>query len=531
VTNYLDARTDAVEKNVSCGLCIIGAGAAGITLARKLARVYGDVVLMEAGSFELDYATQQLYLGQNLGLAYYDLQGCRLRYFGGTTNHWSGYCRANDPIDYEGRPELDVPAWPVRMEEIQPFVDEAARELGIRAEFFDPTFYTRELDFPESVLFESNNASLETKVFQIARDRRFGQLYRDELGTAPGLRVLLNLNAVHLQLSADGNRLDSVRARTLTGKDVTIRAKVFVVACHAIENARLLLASDDIHKTGLGNSHDQVGRHFMEHPWIWASKLIPTRRFSVFYDWQYGLRRDLNANLSLSAQTMKDLGILQYYCRFDPVFAEEGVRDAVSGVKAHVLGPFDRELLDDLVTVVGDFSDVVEYELNGRDIVNTLPNYYRIEHRIEQAPNANSRITLSDERDALGTRCADVNWSLRDVDYRTFREGHDFVVRELSALGAGRFIVDEPTRELIDANVSGKFHHMGTTRMGATAREGVVDVNARVHGVDNLYVMGSSIFPTSGYSGPTMMIVAFALRLVEHLKQSAPALAGPDLSF
>jgi choline dehydrogenase-like flavoprotein len=520
MTNYLDARTDAVEDSVDCELCIIGAGAAGITLARRLAGVYGDLVLMEAGSFEFDYATQQLYLGRNLGLPYYDLQGCRLRYFGGTTNHWSGYNRANDPIDYEGRPELGVPAWPVHMDEIQPFVDEAAHELGIRAQFFDATYYTRELGFPASVLFEANSPAFETKIFQIARERRFGQLYREELGKAPGLRVLLNLNAVHLQLTADGNRLQSVRAATTTGKNVTVRAKVFVLACHAIENARLLLASDDIQKTGVGNTYDQVGRYFMEHPYIVASKLIPSKRFSIFYDWKYALRRDLNANLSLSARAMKDLGILQYYCRFDPVYAEKDVRDAISGPS------FDRQVLEDLVTVLGDFSDAIENELNARDIVNTLPAYYRLEHRIEQAPNANSRVTLSDERDSLGTRCADVNWSLREVDYDTFREGHDLVVRELSALGAGRFILDELTPELIDATVSGKYHHMGTTRMSATPRDGVVDSNARVHGVDNLYVMGSSIFPTSGYSGPTMMIVAFTLRLAEHLKSRAAGLVG-----
>jgi choline dehydrogenase-like flavoprotein len=522
VTNYFDARTDAVEHSVDCELCIVGAGAAGITLARKLAGVYGDVVLMEAGSFALDYANQQLYLGRNLGLPYYDLQGCRLRYFGGTTNHWSGYCRANDPIDYEGRPELGVPAWPVRMDEIQPFVDQAAHQLEISAEFFDPTYYTRELGFPASVLFESDNPAFETKIFQIAREKRFGQLYREELGNAPGIRILLNLNAVHLQLAADANRLESVRAKTLTGKNVTVRAKVFVLACHAIENARLLLVSDDIQKTGVGNAYDQVGRYFMEHPSVLASNLIPSKRFSIFYDWKYALRRDLNANLSLSARAMKDLGILQYYCRFDPVYAEKHVRDAVSGLRS----PFDLQVLEDLVTVLRDFSGAMENELNARDIVNSLPAYYRLEHRIEQAPNANSRVALSDERDSLGTRCADVNWSLSEVDYDTFREGHDLVVRELSALGAGRFILDELTPELIDANVSGKYHHMGTTRMSATPRDGVVDSNARVHGVDNLYVMSSSIFTTSGYSGPTMMIVAFALRLAEHLKARAADLIG-----
>jgi len=111
---FLDARTDDVPEEVTASVCIVGAGAAGITLARALARTVPDVVLVEAGGFRLDGETQNLFAGQQLGLPYYNLLSCRLRYFGGTTNHWSGYCRPNDPVDYEGRPELGLPRWPRR---------------------------------------------------------------------------------------------------------------------------------------------------------------------------------------------------------------------------------------------------------------------------------------------------------------------------------------------------------------------------------------------------------------------------------
>ena len=526
MTGLLDARTDEVRENIECELCIVGAGAAGITLARKLAGAYGDIVLLEAGSLEFDAVTQELYGGRNLGLPYLDLRACRLRYFGGTTNHWSGYSRANDPIDYEGRPELGVPAWPVQKDQIQPFIDLAAGELGITTHFFDPAYHATELGFPESVLFETQAPALVTKVFQITPEERFGRIYREELAGAAGLRIVLNLNVVHLELAADGTRLESLRAKTTTGKTVRVRARIVVLACHAIENARLLLASNDIHEAGIGNAYDHVGRYFMEHPYVRASTLIPSKRLPLLYDWRYAERRNLNANLSLSAPTMRELGILQYYCRFIPVYAEQDVRDALGRLKSRFFEPFDRQVLEDIVTVVGELTDAAEYELNNRNLVDSRASLYLLEHRIEQAPNPRSRITLSEERDSLGSRRAELSWFLSETDYRTFQEGHDLVVRELSAVGAGRFVIEELTPEFVDEAIDGKFHHIGTTRMSDSPRDGVVDSDLRVHGVENLYILGSSVFPTAGYSGPTMMIVAFAFRLAEHLKSRSAEFVG-----
>ena len=99
----------------------------------------------------------------------------------------------------------------------------------------------------------------------------------------------------------------------------------------------------------------------------------------------------------------------------------------------------------------------------------------------------------------------------------TFQRGQKVIVDELSRLGVGRFELSEIDRTLVESEVAGHYHHIGTTRMSTNAREGVVDANCRVHGVENLYVSGSGVFPTSGYSGPTMMIVAMAIRLSQHL--------------
>lgn len=138
MTGFLDAKTDDVGAALDASICIVGAGAAGITLARELAGSGQDVLLIEGGAEELDGATQGLFAGRQLGLRYYNLLSCRLRYFGGTTNHWSGYCRDNDPIDYEGRAELDLPKWEVGPDEMAPYVARAGETLNVAAKHFDP---------------------------------------------------------------------------------------------------------------------------------------------------------------------------------------------------------------------------------------------------------------------------------------------------------------------------------------------------------------------------------------------------------
>lgn len=517
-----DARAGLESARLSATVCIIGAGAAGITLARRLVGRVPSVLLVEAGGMELDGDTQWLYDGRNIGLEYHDLVSCRLRFFGGTTNHWAGYCRPNDPIDYLGRPELEVPPWPVGLAELQPFIAEAGVEIGLDPNFFDPARYIRRAGFDPALLLDEYDRGLMTKVFQISDKVRFREIYADGLASQENLRVVLHLNATHVQLAPDGRRVAHIDARTLNGRSYRLDADYFVLACHAIENARLLLHADDVQPRGIGNAHDHVGRYFMEHPAIFASRLYPSTRFPRFYNRPLLERQSLNANLSFDDATTAKLGILQYYCRFDPVYAEPPVQNALRGLADGFMKPLDRDFVEDALMALRHFNQLVEAAqmVTG---VDDRPMYFMLDQRIEQAPNRHSRIVLSDERDAIGLRRADLHWHLDERDYRTFQIGQEKVVQELSALGMGRFAVEELTPELIERRLVGHYHHIGTTRMSVRREDGVVDPDGRVHGVDNLYVAGSSVFPSAGYSAPTMVVMAMAMRLGETLAGRAVA--------
>ena len=514
--SFIDANDENLASKLQTSVCIVGAGAAGITLARNLTGV-DDVLLIESGDFEIDGRTQALYSGSNIGLPYFDLLGCRLRYFGGTTNHWGGYCRANDPIDYQGREEMAIPKWPIDEKNLAPYIDQAAKLLGLSPDFYNPEPLLKANGAPTEELLELVSSDLYTKIFQLSKRVRFAQIYRDELSRQNNLRVCLNLNAVHIQLSSDVSRVSSIQCKTLRGKTITVEAKEFILASHAIENARLLLNSNDVYQEGIGNQHDHVGRYFMDHVHISASKLIPSDKFPDLYNRKYLSRLNLNANLSFTDAYLRKTGILQYYCRFNPVYTDDEVVNSLSDIKNNIMEPFSKELFDDIKTVVNNLTMAADYASSRYGFSQPKPQYYSLDHRIEQAPNPDSRVVISKTKDALGVPQADLQWRLNEYDYRTFKVGHEKIIKELSALGLGRFITEEITPELVDERASGHYHHIGTTKMSAHPIDGVVDPNCKVHNLNNLYVAGSSIFPTAGYSGPTMMIVAFAIRLAEHL--------------
>jgi choline dehydrogenase-like flavoprotein len=145
---------------------------------------------------------------------------------------------------------------------------------------------------------------------------------------------------------------------------------------------------------------------------------------------------------------------------------------------------------------------------------------YVVKNVAEQAPNPDSRVVLSRERDALDCPRVALCWRTSPLDKRTAHRAREIFGEELWRAGAGRLQSSlEGEGKPWPARLRGARHHMGTTRMHSDPRRGVVDANCRVHGIANLYVAGSSVFPTSGAANPTLTIVALALRLAGHVNQ------------
>lgn len=508
-----------VEKNstMRADICIVGAGAAGITLATQLARKGISVLLLEGGQESISGDSQSLYQAEQTGMPYFDMTACRLRFLGGTTNHWGGYCRENDPIDYEARPSIGLQGWPISFKDVRPYVEKAAQILGIDAENFDPKMALAEYPELSAGLLDDKSSKLESKVFLMARKKRFKTDYGEELKTDDRITVLLGANATNLNVDSAGTTVSSIDVKTTRGNAFKVQARTFVLAAHAVGNARLLLVSNAVHKNGIGNHYGHVGKYFMEHPFVASGLFFPESNFPKVYSHETMQRIGINANLSLTREAMHEKGILQYYCRFVPLYGFEDTEKALKRVSDGFMHPLDQRMVRALTKVTQRPWDSMRVLGSHVGVYHPQPIAYSLEHRIEQAPNPNSCVQLSDSLDALGMRKIVLNWDLNELDYRTFTIGQEVVESELQRLKLGRFESPALTPDVIRRSAEGHYHHIGTTRMGFSERDSVVDASCKVHGISNLYVAGSGIFATSGYSGPTMMIVAFTLRLAEHL--------------
>ena len=263
-----DARTLGPGVTISADICVIGAGAAGITFALELMGSGLRTLVVESGGISgPDQATQALAGGESVGRPVQSLvdplslETTRLRWLGGTTNHWAGFCRPLEAIDFEVRDHLAVSGWPIDRAALAPYWERAAGYCRITDAEHDPDVWAERLGLPPAL---PTTPAVRSTVFQIAAFMRFGEAYLADLRSATDVEVLLWANTVNLA-TTDGTSIDAVDLRTLAGQSLRVEARSYVLACGGLENPRLMLASTDADPAGVGNANDLVGRHFAEH--------------------------------------------------------------------------------------------------------------------------------------------------------------------------------------------------------------------------------------------------------------------------
>lgn len=519
-----DAEGINKESRFEFDICIIGAGAAGITLAREFLNHDMRVCLLESGGLDYHRDCQSLYEGENMGQPYFPLDVCRLRYFGGTTNHWSGTSRPLDDLDFEKRDWIPSSGWPISKRDLTPYYARAHTVLQIPADGYEVARWEKDIS-PRLPL-------LEDKVFTsiwLGHALKFGQAYWKELKSAENIHVFLHANLLQIQTNAEATKVTQVQIGTLRKNRFWVKARIFILACGGIENARLLLLSDDVEKKGLGNRHDQVGRFFMEHSsprlgmLLLSSGKIPTQLYKGSLQdgrWVFG-------ELSLREAVQEEEKILNMGVTFLPSNYEgrlnEGYISFKRILKEFLRGEIAEDFWEDYKNVLRDIDGVVEGAYDRFVAGDKGSQSFVLIVRGEQAPNPLSRITLGERRDILGLRQVRLDWRFTDLDRRSMRRlaeiiGNEFGRARLGRLKMDDWLIMEDPRWHQSAS-QGRCHHIGTTRMSLKPEGGVVDPSCRLHTVDNLYVAGSSVFPTSGAANPTLTLVALSLRLADHLKE------------
>ena len=493
-------------KDKAFDVCICGAGVAGITLARKLSQKL-EVALLEAGSYEYTDESQRVYGGTSIGREYFDLKSTRLRFFGGTSNHWSGMCRPLDSYDFETKSYVELSGWPIARSDLDPYLKEA---ISI-------------LDIPERAGIGGGNSLGESSdaigslpgfrriEFWLSAPTRFGVKYKDRVEQLPNLSCYLNANLVDITLVDNFSKVEHVEIRNYAGKVFKIKAAVLILAGGGIENPRILLNCNNQIKEGLGNEKGLVGRYFTEHPHHTVGSFILEDhvREDIKRNWIDSRRS--RQFFSPTHKVMKEERILNYGLRFQPY--EPGKDDAGISFKDRL-----RNIICGSDSVQGAIAAV-----RGEKIWCPPDGLLRIAS--EQALNHSSRISLGRELDKFGKRRVVLDWRLSEIDKRTIhravmRFGLVFAESGLGRVRIADWLLSEEKDIEIPSLGQGEAagnHHMCTTRMGDSPLNGVVDSNQRVFGINNLYLAGSSAFSTGGHANPTFTIVQMTLRLADHL--------------
>jgi len=469
-------------------VCIIGAGPAGITLALRLAEAGWRVVLLEGGGHEYSPRSQAFYRCTSTGLELY-AEETRLRYLGGTSNHWAGRCRPFTVSDFANAPPVDLPGWPIPYGEIERYLP-AAMDI---------------VDLPQGAEFRTVNAGLggdefDADRFLLSPPTRFAQKYAKALDETAGLDVFINCNCVDLDFDEASGQLKAAVVCDYARNRQRVVASTFILATGAIENARQLLNSTTLVGAGVIKKDGLTGCCLMEH-----------------------LNVDMGTFILKDGQGTEPR---QYYTTDTFVSEYRAGKGNVSTTVLTDVQTYGRtaevkHFLENLACEMGlaskiDF--VAKFSCPGDGVISTM---------IEQFPNAHSRISLLDEKDELGVSKVNVNWALSATDRHTIKCIGSELAKQFAEMGLGFVKLNDYVYDTeLALKVQPHAHHMGTTRMAASPEFGVVDSDCKVFGTDNLYVAGSSIFATGGASNPTMPLLQFALRLADHLDARLKAARG-----
>lgn len=493
---FIDARNVPSGTVLKPDLAIIGGGPAGISLALTLANTPIRMMLFESGGMTFDSKTQALYEGSRVGAPYLTLEASRLRYLGGSSNHWGGWLRPMDEVDFQERTWLPYSGWPFGKKELDKYFPRAHQLCEGGAMLYDrgQKFATAAM----GPVLPLGEGGVMTRWFQFSKMRgsvlptHFGDRYADDLKRVRNLQVYLHANVTRLGVNAAGSNVEELDVQTLTGRKFKVMPKVVVVAVGAIEAARLMLASNDVVPQGVGNGHDLVGRFFADHP-------IPRDTATlVLFDGKI-------APYYPASQTIHG-AIMRAGLFPSPDFRAQ---HAVMGSSITIENKVD---LDDL----GKAAVSATAAALGVEADNAQA--YSLGCGMEVTPDPDRRFTLDTERDALGMPRLKLHMRLADADFARFRKTLKELGRQLLESRVGMLKLNLKTRsDWLDGLDWGN-HHMGTTRMNVDPRQGVVDADLQVHGVPNLYVAGSSVYPTYGAANPTINLVALVLRLADHLK-------------
>ena len=418
--------------------------------------------------------------------------------------------------------------WPFEYEAILPYMHRAQTVLNLGEYDWDGLNWAAKEKSPPFIL---DDPTFETSVFRFCDPDVFRN-WGSELKAWPTTKVLLDAVVTKLLPNPDATSIAEVDVCSTNGTRFKVRARSYVLAGGGIDNPRLMLAS------GVGNEHDLVGRYFMEHFHVQTGVMQPTdgrlaERMEFYKEHSLTNGPRIQGALRLAEDALEREGLLNslvWLFAVPHVHATRANRSAtelINSIKVKrrplPVGAYLAKCLRDPAPIaIRALSKALRRPLPDRSALIMIES--------EQLPNPESRVTLREELDRYGVPLPRLDWKVTDLDLRSIRRTQELFATALERKNLGR-LEDLFGDEDPPAHVGGGAHHMGTTRMHPNPRWGVVDPDGRVHGMRNLFVTGSSVFPTGGASNPTFTIVALAIRLADHLERVLCDVSSDDVEI
>jgi choline dehydrogenase-like flavoprotein len=423
--------------------------------------------------------------------------------------------------DFTVRDWVPHSGWPIAFDELSSYYARACRFLLVDGMNFDTDLFaylrTRPpaLDW-QQVWYHFSKWSPKPSV---------REHYLTSLGRSERCTLLLHANVTEILLDAALNRVVSLKVRSLEGHAATLRARTFVLCAGGIETARLLLANHRQQPNGIGNQHDLVGRFFQDHPsamigWLKTPDSAGAQRlFNVFHKrgLKYSVRCTATPQWQEQHRTL-NVSMGTTFVQDEPTLQD--LKDAYAAARERRFSVVEvRKLLRAARRPAAAISPAWHFLIRGRSFAPRAR--LQIGLTSEQEPNPESRILLSSRTDALGMPRANVRWKLTDLTCHTLKQYAQLLCEQFRRAGIGEIELEPWVKGDSEAwtdHITDQFHHIGTARMHDSPRQGVVDRECCVHGMANLYIGSSAVFPTSGHSNPTLTIIALCLRLADRLK-------------
>jgi choline dehydrogenase-like flavoprotein len=510
---------------ITTDICIVGAGVAGLTLAREFLGRATRILIIESGGLKDESRTQRLYESEIVGMPHEGVHNGRFRVFGGSSTRWGAQLMTFESQDFSARDYIGYEAWPISCRTIRKYYRRAEEVLAVNSLPYEEELWS-DLNV-RPINFDHDKLKYRFSKWAAFKNRNLAKSIGKDFQESHNVTILLHANLMEVVPDSNGASVSHLKVKSLSGKKVRVIGARYAICSGAIETGRLLLASNSVIAAGVGNDHDLVGRYFQDHISVRAARLIPNDRagFTSTFDpfmrgaTMHSCKVVMTKELQRENRCLNIMGHVVYgFTEESGLYELRKILRAVQSKRNPIPSPMSAWRI---LRYSSDIFRMVFGQFLARRRLSPKFAKCHLDIECEQAPSRDSRVMLSEDKDELGMPKTVLDWRITDLEKHTIKQYVKLFRSEWERLDLGHAKWDESIFEPGDAWLNicrDTYHHAGTTRMSTSPSHGVVDDDLKVHGLDNLYIGSTSVFPTSSCANPTLTMMALCVRLADHWK-------------